>query len=33
MTWGASGRHTIRVVAAGPIARPRVDIDAFVVFR
>ena len=31
--WSSSGTHTIRIVLAGPSTRPRVDVDAFVVFR
>ena len=32
-TWGASGTHTIKVVALGTSGRPRVDVDAFAVLR
>jgi hypothetical protein len=31
--WSSVGTHTIRLVLAGPSSRPRVDVDAFVVFR
>jgi hypothetical protein len=30
--WSAIGTHTIRLVLAGPSSRPRVDVDAFVVY-
>ena len=31
--WGASGRHTVKVVGLGTAGRPRVDVDAFVILR
>lgn len=29
--WGASGKHTVRLVVVGTAGRPRVDLDAFLV--
>jgi hypothetical protein len=31
--WPTSGAHTLRIVVAGTAGRPRVEVDAFVVFR
>ena len=31
--WGASGRHTVKVVVLATAGRPRVDVDAFVVLK
>ena len=31
--WSTSGRHTVRLVVAGTLGRPRVDVDAFAVLR
>lgn len=28
--WGSTGKHTIKIVAAGTAGRPRIDVDAFV---
>ena len=32
-SWTTSGRHTLRIVAAGTAGHPRIDVDAFVVVK
>jgi len=32
-SWTASGKHTLRIVAAGTAGHPRIDVDAFVIVK